>query len=330
MSTLPTSREVFLASPWIPPEWVRAHGFTPRGWFARSDFDPTPLAAGVCAVASRALSFAQAHPQAAFVFATVCDQLRRTADAAACEGRAPIFLFNVPATWQTAVSRRMFRAELERLGRFLVDLGGTALPNSETMAMLQRYDTARARLRAASGRLRAPFYARALARFHWTGEVERIDEPQACPSNGVPLALVGGPATDGDIDGIEHAGGRVVLDASEGGERSLFPELPGGTGSGMESEDPLAALTEAYLNHGVDVFQRPNTSLYRWLGRRLTERGVRGIVLRAQVGCDLWRAEAQSLHEAFGLPVLTVEPDENAACTARETARLAAFIEMLE
>ena len=43
--------EVFYTSPWVPPEWIKAHGLEPRGvWFTR-DFAPLPLAAGVCAFA---------------------------------------------------------------------------------------------------------------------------------------------------------------------------------------------------------------------------------------------------------------------------------------
>ena len=44
---------------------------------------------------------------------------------------------------------------------------------------------------------------------------------------------------------------------------------------------------------------------------------MRGIVLWHFTGCDLWRAEAQTLREAFGLPVLLLEAAENRAPPAR-------------
>jgi hypothetical protein len=265
------------------------------------------------------------HPQIAFVFATVCDQLRRAGDSVVRCTTVPTFLFNVPAAWQSPASHRLFRAELERFGRFLIGLEGCSPTASALESVLRSYDAARRWLRAAAPVTPACVHAEAIARFHWTGEAEAGTAGKPGSEGGVPLALLGGPCTDGALARIERAGGRVVLDGSEAGERSLFPELPAGDWVG----DPVAALAAAYLDHGVDAFLRPNTGLYAWLGGRLADRGARGIVLRAQVGCDLWRAEAQSLREAFDLPVLTIEPDENPDCAARELTRLTAFVEML-
>jgi len=80
----------------------------------------------------------------------------------------------------------------------------------------------------------------------------------------------------------------------------------------------------------VDVFQRPNTRLYSWLKERLAARKVRGIVLWHFTGCDLWRAEAQTLRETFGLPVLPLEAGEAAGVTPRDANRLQAFVETLK
>ena len=55
-----------------------------------------------------------------------------------------------------------------------------------------------------------------------------------------------------------------------------------------------------------------------------------GIVLWAHVGCDLWRAEAPSLREAFGLPVMLLDSHDVPAGGVREINRLTAFIESLQ
>ena len=89
----------------------------------------------------------------------------------------------------------------------------------------------------------------------------------------------------------------------------------------------LAQLAQNWLAACVDVFQRPNTRLYDWFRPRLTARGVRGIVLWHYVGCDLWRAEAQPLRDAFGLPVLLLDADETTP--QRNVGRLEAFLESL-
>jgi benzoyl-CoA reductase/2-hydroxyglutaryl-CoA dehydratase subunit BcrC/BadD/HgdB len=96
------------------------------------------------------------------------------------------------------------------------------------------------------------------------------------------------------------------------------------------SPDPFDCLARNYFDNIVDVFQRPNTRLYAWLGERLTARGVRGIVLWLHTGCDLWRAEAQTLRETFRLPVLLLEADEALTDSAREAGRIQAFVEMLQ
>ena len=81
--------------------------------------------------------------------------------------------------------------------------------------------------------------------------------------------------------------------------------------------DPFDALVAGYFENIVDVFQRPNTRLYSWLKPRLLSRQARGIVLWHFTGCDLWRAEAQTLREAFGLPVLLLEAARSRRCFRR-------------
>ena len=160
------------------------------------------------------------------------------------------------------------------------------------------------------------------------------------------------------LDAIESAGGRVVLNATEAGERSLWSAfaldqaqsvgversvyaaaasadeqtqssfVPATTGKpSTVSTALLAQLARGWMANWVDVFQRPNTRLYDWLRPRVTARRVRGIVLWHYVGCDLWRAEAQPLHDAFGLPVLLIDADETAS--QRNVGRLEAFLESL-
>jgi benzoyl-CoA reductase/2-hydroxyglutaryl-CoA dehydratase subunit BcrC/BadD/HgdB len=116
-----------------------------------------------------------------------------------------------------------------------------------------------------------------------------------------------------------------VLNATKTGERSLSPSFVFAADT-----NPFDALIHGYCDHLVDVFQRPNTRLYSWLKPRLASRQVRGIVLWHFTGCDLWRAEAQTLRESFGLPVLLLEASEEPGNTPRELTRLQAFVETLK
>ena len=326
--------EVVLTSPWVPAEWVQAHGHEPRGVWSLPEATPATVAEGVCAFAQRLRGLAEASPARPIIFTTACDQMRRAADAA-CEAQAAkVFLFNLPATWQTAAARRLYHAEVERLGRFLERLGGQTPTADALRSVISEYDRQRERGRAL------------------------VSQPcgGASVADGLPLALVGGPllpAQQDLFDTIKSAGGLVVLNATEPGERNLLPPGPQpGTDRGRasevqlvvqplgcrepvreasrdESSGPLAVLCNHYFDHIVDAFQRPNSRLYNWLGPRLAERRVRGIVLWVHVGCDLWRAEAASFREAFGLPVLVLDSTGASAGGLRDLNRLAAFIESL-
>jgi hypothetical protein len=382
--------DVFLTSPWIPPEWIRAHGLQPRGIWSAENFQPgtSALSAGVCAFAEAAVRFAEARTDSAVIFSTACDQLRRGFDVVAfrgqlqspisgkgaCDGRDSVlecgsplpllhtsstdpkrqragavqnlaaistirakprtFLFNLPATWQTAVAGHIFRSELERLGQFLLAIGGrTPSPEALRQEMVQSGGRRKQLLESAPANSSRGF-AEALARFHWDGTSS--PSPPVAPTKQIPLALVGGPFLAAHwklLDEIEAAGGRVVLNATESGERSLCPafELKShGDGGVAATGSPFDALVHGCCDNIVDVFQRPNTRLYSWLKTRLASRHVRGIVLWHFTGCDLWRAEVQTLRETFGLPVLLLEADGEPGAAPRELTRLQAFLETLK
>lgn len=359
---------VFYASPWILVEWIEAHGLQPRGvWSLRElTSGPLPIAEGVCPFAEGVLRLAEANPESAMIFPTTCDQMRRGFDAVAALGRASLFLFNVPATWQTPAARRLYHAEIRRLGGFLEQLGGHTPTPAELHAVMRDFDARRAELRSFMTHGTARQIAEALASFYRNGTVvgasaEPEHEPPAGPqqsqtgalrrssgqqaatppscaadeavrafvkSDRVAPALVGGPVLPSQwalFETVQSAGGCIVLNASEPGGRCLLPPLPEFT----DSQDPKTVLADHYFGHCVDVFQRPNTRLYDWLGPRLRSRQVRGIVLWHYTWCDLWRAEIQTLREAFRLPVFPLDADDVPNGSTRDAGRLQAFVETL-
>jgi hypothetical protein len=260
------------------------------------------------------------------IFSTACDQLRRGFDAAVPGGEGRVFLFNLPATWQTAAAGLMFRSELERLGQFLLTIGGRAPSLEELRLDMARSSGTRRRLLESVSASSPRGFAEAVARFHWDGTFS--PSPPVAPTNQIPLALVGGPFLAPHwklLDEIEAAGGRVVLNATENGERSLSPAFEFEAGA-----NPLAVLVRGCCDNIVDVFQRPNTRLYSWLKPRLVSRHMRGIVLWHFTGCDLWRAEAQTLRETFDLPVLLLEAGGEPGTTPRDVNRIEAFVETLK
>ncbi|HOW66543.1 MAG TPA: 2-hydroxyacyl-CoA dehydratase family protein [Candidatus Paceibacterota bacterium] len=317
--------KIFYSSPWVPAEWIKAHGFEPHGiWSAAAD--PTiTKPEGVCAFAQQFPAFLKTFPHTALILTTACDQMRRAADIAD-RSQARVFLFNLPATWQTPSVQQLYLSEIERLGRFLVKLGGRAPPPEELETVMLEWDRRRQTLRDLLPRVRPRQAAELLMKFFDDGTVPALLPPT--PSRGVPLALIGGPILQSQLDlldRLESVGGGVVLNATEPGERCLLPPLP----PRLPGQRPIVVLANHYFAHSIDVFHRPNSRLYNWLATRLDERHVRGIILSAHVGCDLWRAEAASLREAFGLPVLLLDEHEIRNVGPRDLTRLGAFVESL-
>jgi benzoyl-CoA reductase/2-hydroxyglutaryl-CoA dehydratase subunit BcrC/BadD/HgdB len=321
--------DVFLNSSWVPPEWIEAHGFQARAAWARAlDRGSPPIPAGACAFAEAATGLAQAQPEAAFVFESSCDQMRRAYDVLVSQERSHLFLFNLPATSQSPAVRAVYRAELARLGQWLERLGGQKPILTDLWSRIERRAQGRVQLLEAAPISAARAYAQAVARFHWDGTCLLPGPAPASYGRRIALALLGGHITAAHwdlFDTIERYGGSVGLNATVSGERGLTPSCPA-----RLSADPLADLTEVYLSHCVDVYQRPNTALYTWLRERLLSRQVRGVVLWTYVGCDLWRAETQHLREAFGLPVLLLETEGGRECSPRNAGRIQAFLESLQ
>jgi len=439
---------ITFGSPFVPVEWIAAHGLRPHWLRLRAPEGRTlsTIARGICPYAATLLDVANAGvpllprnsagetgvpllpgssaagvlnesnsslstacQQAvahdgectAFVLTTACDQMRYVAARLSLDNTRPVFLFNMPSTWQTDAVGQLYRDELQRLGRFLTHHGGTP-PDTETLARtMLAYDRARRMASEARPSLSAQRFSKVLAELrgpledatslrisHQTEQAARsvpllprssageaavpllpgssaagvLNESnslsntacrQAVPlgsekcglaeqringnighSNAtdshIPLALVGGPLMESDdalFDLLEGIGGRVVLDATEGGERTL----PRPFDPARIDADPFAELADAYFLSIPDVFRRPNHRLYEWLERELKAREVRGVVFRRYLWCDLWHAERLRLKQQIGLPTLDVDvgPDD-LSTPNRMLGRIEAFVETLQ
>ena len=127
------------------------------------------------------------------------------------------------------------------------------------------------------------------------------------------------------FDLVEELGGRIVLDATDIGERGM----PEPFDHDQVRHDPLGALVAAYFGGITHAFRRPNSALYHWLKDRLTDRGVKGIILPRCLGCDTWHAEQHRIKQETNLPVLDLVLADGADSKAHMAGRLQAFMEML-
>lgn len=324
---------VIYGSPWIPAEWIAAHGLRPS-WLRLRSADDDPLLGvirGVCPYARAFLHAVLSHKEAsAVVLTTTCDQMRHAAAVVDRNCDLPLFLMNVPSTWQTAAAGNVYLDELKRLGRFLVRLGGRVASHGDLADVMLEYDRGRSAVRAARARLSARRFAEAVAELRGDGRLAPDIGSDAERTGGIPLALVGGPLLEKDyaiLDRIEGSGGRVVLDATESGERTM----PAPFDRERTRNDPLKELAGAYFGAIPDAFRRPNTRFYEWLEREVTARQVGGILFRRYVWCDIWHAELYRLKQWSPVPVLDVDACyEDHGSLSRTLGRVEAFLEMLE
>jgi len=239
---------------------------------------------------------------------------------------------NVPNTWQTVGAQKLYIDELKRLGQFLIRLGGKSPSNGHLAEVMLGYDNARICILAARGHLTSREYSEAIVQFGRDGPGESPSNVTGSESSitGVPLAIVGGPLMRQDFDifdMVEQSGGRIVLDATETGERGLCAPFD----RRRLRDDPLMELADAYFGGIQDASRRPNNELYEWLERELVSRGVRGIIFRRYLWCDMWHAELWRLKDWVDLPVLDIDiGGDNETYQYRTPNQIRAFLEMLQ
>ncbi len=325
------SATIAYSCPFVPAEWIEAHGLAPVRIAPSCKGRSVGLRPGLCPYAHAFVDeIAQTDGAAGVVVTTVCDQMRRVADLIARDCDLPVFVLDVPHTWQTPGTHKLYVGEIERLGTFLERVGGSH-PTQDRLAdaMVER-DAARAALRDSRGFVSPRRYSELIYEFNGSGARLFVggESRPADSRAGVPVALIGGPlppSSFGIFDLIEQAGGYVALDGTETGERTL----PAPFDRRRLRDDPLGTLADAYFGSIPDPFRRPNSEFFQWLRQCIIGSGVRGIVLRHYVWCDNWHAEAQRIKDWAELPFLNLDTDSEGNDSTRTLYRLQSFMEML-
>ena len=300
-------KTVLYTSPYVPAEWIEAHGLEPcRVVPSGGACAPAVLnGQGVCPFVRTFCSHVlSAQGACGIVMTTTCDQMRRAFDVVAQRAAVPALLMNVPRTWQTVAARRLYMGELERLSDFLIHTGGTR-PTGDCLAEVMRACEEGSRWRN-----------------RWAEA-----HPTAYPV--IPVALVGGPMRTQDLalfDLIREYGGFVALDATEGGEAGRHRPFD----RRRLEDEPFLELADAYFDGIADVARRPNDGFYDWLGLHLKERDIRGVIVHRYPWCDLWHAEVERIRQCTGLAVLDLDAGgDDAPDDGRRRTRIGAFMEIL-
>lgn len=328
-------KKIIYTCPYVPAEWIAAHDLQPCRIIpdAANSGSVVIRAEGLCPYVRAFINqLATGNGTCGIVVTTLCDQMRRGFDFIVRQCDNPAFLMNVPSTWQTVASQKLYMDELERLSRFLIKLGGKSPEDNTLVEIMLKYDIARKTLLDTRENLSAGQFAEAIARFNHDGPNEQINSSTDSESlmRGIPLAIIGGPMMKQDFEILEMAeqsGGRIVLNATENGERGLCPPFD----RRNLRENPLMELAGAYFGGIRDASSRPNSELYKWLKQELAARQVRGIIFHRNIFCDIWHAELSRLKDWSGLPVLDIDSTgESESYRQRNSNRIRAFLEMLQ
>jgi benzoyl-CoA reductase/2-hydroxyglutaryl-CoA dehydratase subunit BcrC/BadD/HgdB len=328
-------KKIIYTCPYVPAEWIAAHGLCPGRIIPDTTGLTGPLGRteGVCPFVQGFINEVMTGKKASgVVITTVCDQMRRAYDILVRRCDIPLFLMNVPNTWQNVGVQKLYIDELKRLGRFLIGLGGKSPSDNALAEIMLEYDTARISILGAGGYLPSRRYAETIAAFGRDGPGVTFNNNAAPESQieGVPLAIFGGPLMRQDFDIfdiVEQAGGHIVLDATETGQRGMCAPFD----RRSVRDKPLLELASAYFYGIQDASRRPNSGLYRWLKCRLAEREIRGIIFHRYVWCDMWHAELQRLRDWTDLPVLDIDTvGDNETTNQRTNNRVRAFLETLQ
>lgn len=327
-------KTIIYTCPYVPAEWIAAHGLRASRLLLDHTESGSTLTRteGVCPFVRSFIGEVINSTHAdGIIVTTVCDQMRRAFDILVRKCELPAFLMNVPSTWQNLESQKLYIDELKRLSRFLVGLGGKPPSNDTLIKIMLEYDVKRVFILAAREHSPGRQFAEAVAVFGRSGpEIINNFKNTKLQNDGIPLAIIGGPLMSRDfalLDVIEQSGGRIVLDATETGERGMCARF----NRRRLYEDPFMELADAYFGGIQDASRRPNSGLYEWLKQKLASRNVQGIIFRRYVWCDLWHAELERLKDWTKLPVLDIDAgSENGNDQYRTANRIRAFLEMLQ
>lgn len=317
--------------PWIPNEWIRAHGATPLRLF--SDEESTlkqEIHVGTCPHVSQFMAFSQEQQEQvdAVIFSTMCDQMRRNSELFHSE--KPHFLFNLPSTWQTPTARKLYQYELLRLGKWLTSLTGISCSEEKLRKELTLSFENRQRLfdAIAEHQLISSDFIQLEAQLFETGNLpeEFIFSPQK--TERIPLLLIGSPtalATEKLFHLIEQFDGRIAINFSEGG----WHDVPTQIDKRLLAENAFEAMLTAY-EELPGIFQRPNTSWYQKIRKIISSQEIQGIIFWQQPWCDLWHGEVQRFKAWCSLPILHITVNDHGDMDAHTSGRLEAFMEIFK
>lgn len=338
-------KKIIYTSPYIPAEFIYAHDFTPLRIFpeCKEMINTFKSQMGVCPFTKFFVNdICSNHPNTPIIFTTSCDQMRRASEIISLQFSNPVFLFNLPSTWETKTAQNIYISELKRLSKFLLNNGGIEPTKEELIRTMIEFEHKRNLLRKSKNTL-SPREFNINCLYYFDNDIleenqkvllhnyliKPMDPQLTKDNNKIPLALVGDSLLKSCLeifDIIEKFGGKIIIDATGSGERIL----PTPFSQQEIYEDPYKAFMKSYLFGITDIFQRPNIPFYNWLNKNISEKKIKGIIYYHYTWCDKWGAEAAYFRKSANCPVLTIEFNDEYPINMNILTQIESFIEILK
>jgi benzoyl-CoA reductase/2-hydroxyglutaryl-CoA dehydratase subunit BcrC/BadD/HgdB len=296
-------KTVIYNSSYIPREWIRIHECIPKKVTVISENQLS--SEGKCSYASSFMKTMKEQEADAIIITSTCAQMRHSAEQ--MNDFPPVFLFNMPVTWQAPAAKKQYINELHRLSIFLTGISGQCKEKNLRATMIE-YDLIRSELKSLKEKMQAKQFLENIFEFNNKGCIKNNSTANSKHAqHRIRIALTGGPLTNNHLqlfDVFEKNNISVLLNCTENGEWSLgekFRKKPLLDNPFMELADSYFAIPE--------IFRRPNNKFYSRLKKEVAEYNIQGLIINRYPWCDLWLAEVERIKNCLNIPVLDLEMD---------------------
>lgn|GEM_PF-2011141 len=326
MEAQPPLRSVVLNTAFVPPEFVEAHGLN-RIWVLPEICQAEKsIAMGRCPVAVAVAG--STNVQYPLIQAVICDQVRR-AMTYRTESSAESFTLYVPST-RTAAALQWYAAELERLSKWLVRIGGCKLQPWAFAQLTQGFNQLRQKLDHMRIALPASLF---LSLQPPVNNKQPHPSLRPQPAQGFKtnpkIGILMGHLTNlhlALLQEIESFGVHTVFLCGE-----PIPPTHATIEVGPDVDKSIFELiADQWLPQVPYLGARPNTNFYTFLTNEIRKSQLDGLLVIRPVWCDHWDLELPIIKQRAGIPVSQVvlgcEPDP----TSHALNRVSALIEMVK
>ena len=261
--------------------------------------------------------------------ATTCDQMRRTLDMMAHDGKQTLII-DMPAT-RTPEAKEFFYSEILWLRDRLQEVTGNIFDQNKLLAVVKARNLIRKNLREIRHNIKGSHFSALvqlesrLSAVDMIALLDGLKVENSVNPNAKRIMICGCPLTPGDVkflEMIERTGAEIVADASCTGDRRIDFEI-------SEEGDILRNLADAYFNRPPCIRARPNDNFFEYAKNLASKRNVDGVIWRTVRFCDLWASEFQRAEQLLNLPMLNLDMTYADTTSSRTAVRVEAFLENL-